>query len=600
MRRRGCISGLGFIFVLVFLFLLGVATLLQGGLLLASPGPLSAVAPRATPLGGYSSHAEFENECGRCHAPIWSGERMADRCVECHTNVGDELAARTGLHGRLPNPRQCKRCHTEHKGRTARLTRFDVKDFPHEVDTVGFTLKEHRKDFDKSPLQCKDCHTVSISTFEQQVCTDCHRRGQPTFTDQHIVDVGEDCLACHDGSGKAGRFDHDTMTNFPLEGEHREVKCKKCHREKNVFSGLDTTCYSCHQKDDKHKGKYGTSCESCHTPKDWERSTFRHDLSTFMFEGRLLDISINCYVCHQADDKHDGRFGTQCQACHNTRSWEEGVFDHNKTDFPLTGKHRDIECEACHIGKKFTGLDAACVSCHLKDDAHDGRFGTQCDVCHNTQTWEEASFDHDRTNFPLTGKHVNVDCEACHIGGQYTGLDTACVSCHLKDDAHNGQFGTQCEQCHVPDAWDRVTFDHNQTNFPLDGAHVNVPCKSCHVGGQYAGTPTECVACHPEPDVHKGQFGTACAECHTTTAWKPAYLPEHTFPLDHGSRTILACDVCHDQGTFETYTCYNCHEHTPDKIRREHLEEGITDFQDCVRCHPTGREEEGEFGEGED
>ncbi len=210
------------------------------------------------------------------------------------------------------------------------------------------------------------------------------------------------------------------------------------------------------------------------------------------------------------------------------------------------------------------------------------------------------TFDHSKTNFPLTGAHAGLECEACHVGGEFTGLETACVSCHLKDDAHAGRFGTQCEQCHVAEAWDRVTFDHSKTNFPLTGAHVDVACESCHVGGRYAGTPTECAACHPEPDVHKGQFGTACAECHTTKAWKPATFKDHTFPLDHGSRTVLACDVCHDKGTFKTYTCYNCHEHTPAKIERKHLEEGIRDFQDCVRCHPTGREKEGEGRGGED
>jgi hypothetical protein len=27
------------------------------------------------------------------------------------------------------------------------------------------------------------------------------------------------------------------------------------------------------------------------------------------------------------------------------------------------------------------------------------------------------------------------------------------------------------------------------------------------------------------------------------------------------------------------------HEHNPEKIRREHIEEGIRDFRNCVECH---------------
>ncbi len=580
MQRHGCISGFGIAVVVVLLALLGVITILQGGPLLASPGPLSAVAPRATPLGGYASHAEFDAECGLCHAPFWSGERMADRCMACHTTVQEEIASASGLHGRLRDPLRCKECHPEHQGRNAPLTRTDIDTFPHEVDLVGFTLKEHRKNFDGSLMDCATCHTVAYGQFDQMVCVDCHRQGQPDFTDQHIAEVGEDCLLCHDGSGEAARFDHDQMTNFPLEGEHREVKCSKCHQE-GTYKGLDTACYSCHREDDEHDGQYGTTCESCHTAESWEKTTFSHERTPFIFSGQPLDIRTNCYTCHKRDDEHKGKYGTSCESCHTTDRWEPSTFSHDLTTFVFEGQTLDIR--------------TACYTCHQADDEHNGQYGTQCYTCHTTRSWEEVTFDHNETRLPLVGGHANLECQACHTPDTFTGLDPACVSCHAEDDVHDGQFGTACERCHVADAWDKVTFDHDETAFPLDGAHVNVPCEQCHVNNQYVGTPTECVACHEQPVSHVGVFGTDCATCHLTSAWTPAYLPEHTFPLDHGSTEPLACDVCHDQGTYTTYTCYNCHEHTPENIRAEHLEEGITDYQDCVRCHPTGREEEGEF-----
>ncbi len=415
MQRRGCISGLGCLFVLLFLGLLAGITWFQGGPLLASPGPLSTVAPRATPLQGFRSHADFENECGRCHAPFWGRERMADRCMACHTTVAEDLRTRSGLHGRLRDPQNCKVCHPEHRGRDAQLTRLNVAEFPHTVETVGFTLAEHHKDFDGTPLDCRSCHLKAYRSFDQTVCIECHVRGRAAFMEQHRADVGDDCLACHDGSGKVANFDHDRMTDFPLLGEHREAKCRDCH-----------------------------------------------------------------------------------------------------------------------TGKRFRGLD------------------------------------------------------------------TACVSCHRKDDKHKGRFGTECEACHTPTKWDKVTFDHARTKFPLTGKHAGLECEDCHAKQRFAGTPTDCVACHPEPEVHAGLLGTQCAKCHNVNAWSPAQLPEHTFPINHRSRKSIACDVCHDQGTFKTYTCYNCHEHNPAKIRRKHLKEGIRDFQDCVRCHPTGREHEAEGGKHEE
>jgi len=512
-RRRGYFSGLGCLSVLILLLLVGLMMWLQGGPLLASPGPLSAATPRATPLQGFQSHADFENDCGRCHAPVWSRDRMADRCMACPANVAESIAANDGLHGRLREPRKCKTCHVEHQGRQARLTRLDVAGFPHQVETVGFTLARHQKDFDDTPLECSQCHTDSLSTLDQATCIECHAEGQRAFTDQHRVDFGDDCLTCHDGSGNLTNFDHGQMTNFSLAGKHREVKCQDCHVQ-NQFKGLETACASCHLKNDKHEGQFGASCESCHTSDDWERATFRHDLKRFTFEGQALDIATSCATCHLQDDKHKGKYG------------------------------------------------ASCESCHISDN------------------WERATFRHDLTRFAFEGRPLDIA--------------TNCASCHRQDDKHDGHFGTQCQQCHTPDDWDKVTFDHAQTRFPLDGAHRDVTCEKCHADQRFAGTPTDCAACHAEPRVHQGLLGTQCADCHTVNAWSPALLPEHTFPLNHESRANIACDVCHDQGTFQTYTCYNCHEHAPAKIERKHLEEGIRDFQDCMRCHPTGREKEGE------
>ncbi len=556
--------------------------------MLASPGPLSAATPRATRLQGFQSHADFENKCGRCHAPVWGTERMADRCMACHSSVAEAIVSGEGLHGRLRDPRDCKTCHTEHQGRQARLTRLDVAGFPHEVGTVGFTLAQHKQDFDDSAIECQQCHTETLSALDQATCIDCHAAGQPAFTDQHRADVGDDCLACHDGSGQLTKFDHDKMTGFPLAGEHREARCQDCHTDKR-FKGLDSACTSCHLEDDRHKGQFGASCESCHTPEKWEQATFRHDLEPFTFEGRPLDITTNCVTCHRQDDEHRGQYGDSCESCHTPEKWERVTFRHDLEPFTFEGRPFDITTN--------------CVTCHRLNDEHNGRFGTECQRCHIPEEWDRVTFNHNETDFPLTGGHARVECEVCHAEGKFTGLELLCVACHREDDAHEGRFGDACYKCHVADGWDQVTFDHNRTMFPLEGAHRDVACEKCHTIERFAFTPMDCVACHAEPRVHLGLLGTRCADCHTVNAWSPALLPEHTFPLNHRSRKNIACDVCHDQGTFELYTCYNCHEHNPAKIERKHLEEGIRNFQDCMRCHPTGREHEGEGrerGEGDD
>jgi hypothetical protein len=56
----------------------------------------------------------------------------------------------------------------------------------------------------------------------------------------------------------------------------------------------------------------------------------------------------------------------------------------------------------------------------------------------------------------------------------------------------------------------------------------------------------DCFGCHPEPKVHKGQYGTLCAACHDVVSWKST-RPIHdvgNFSLA-GSHDKVACQRCH-------------------------------------------------------
>ena len=144
------------------------------------------------------------------------------------------------------------------------------------------------------------------------------------------------------------------------------------------------------------------------------------------------------------------------------------------------------------------------------------------------------------------------------------------------------------------------SFDHAQV-FPLDGKHAEIECVACHANQVFAGTPKVCAQCHAEPAVHAGLFGLVCESCHTTTAWSPATLLEHSFPLRHGlenGEPETACAVCHVT-SYSEYTCYGCHEHQPAEISRKHSEEGISavELPACLECHPGGREAEENDGD---
>jgi hypothetical protein len=205
-----------------------------------------------------------------------------------------------------------------------------------------------------------------------------------------------------------------------------------------------------------------------------------------------------------------------------------------------------------------------CSSCHAKDDAHNGAFGTDCSQCHTTAAWLPASFDHSKLGFPLTGAHASLECAKCHLNNVFTAIDSACYACHAKDDAHNGQFGTDCGTCHTTPAWLPASFDHSKTGFPLTGAHAGLSCSKCHTSGVFSGLANACSSCHAEPSFHAGLFaGMTCDQCHTTASWGPA-----AFNLSHPSgcgehgcinHEGATCRDCHTVN-LSTATCLKCHD----------------------------------------
>ncbi len=577
-KPLGCLTANGLIAFVITLLLIGGGASINGGKMFA-PGKLNAQTGES--LGGVTSHADLSAECDACHAAPWGADKMGDRCMACHTEISAQLQNVSSLHGSLMQDvpdLQCRACHPEHRGPDASLVEMDPATFPH--DAVGFALTAHAQKTDGTAFACGDCHLQNVASFEAAVCADCHQQIDSAFTEAHTAAYGSDCLACHDGVETYGaNFDHNQAA-FQLVGKHAAVNCADCHTNAHAiddFKNTATECAACHQKDDPHNGNFGDDCSVCHTPEDWEATSFDHNLLAFKLEGKhgrveceqchinntFKGTPTDCYACHQKDDQHNGQFGTDCAACHTPSDWDNVSFDHNSFAFPLEGKHARAECDECHTNNTFKGTPTDCYACHQKDDQHNGQFGTDCAACHNSSDWDNVSFDHNSFAFKLEGKHARVECEKCHVNNTFQGTPTDCYACHQKDDNHNGQFGTECGACHTPASWEDATFDHSLAAFPLTGAHVNVRCEKCHVNNTFAGTPSQCVACHADPAFHAGAFGADCASCHSTSGWRPAeYRGSHPgiadeggFGIRHGNTT---CRTCHTN-TVRDYTCLACH-----------------------------------------
>lgn len=472
-----------------------------------------------------SGHADIEADCESCHSPF-AKQAISDRCLQCHEDIAADRNSHKGFHGLSPAAANgaCESCHTDHEGRDADISGLLQDSFQHQH--TNFPL-----DGSHLHLQCDQCHEQQPWRKADTACISCHRKD-----DRHQGALGEQCEQCHQTSlwTRQLAFDH-SKTDFPLLGQHRELRCVSCHINQQ-YQFADNRCISCHRANDIHSGSNGEDCGSCHSAKAWTEVRFDHDETDFPLHGRHQDVPCTachkadqprdktdtaCSSCHHNDDIHLGAYGKQCQDCHTETRWSKPTFDHDRaTAFPLTGKHRDVNCGQCHRGSLNEELSSDCSSCHRSDDVHNNPTMAQCGSCHNTQSWQSTrQFDHDLSEFPLIGMHRIVPCQNCHVAGQYRFADSSCHACHERDDKHQGGLGNDCALCHTPNSWALWQFDHSQqTAFELGGKHQGIACAACHLSASDpAQTPTLCGSCHRQQDIHRGEFGLHCERCHSTT-----------------------------------------------------------------------------------
>lgn len=573
-----------------------------------------------------SPHGTINIACEKCHTTdswkmradpsfdhattgfVLEGKHKATSCVGCHKNLVFTRQAQ-----------QCSSCHVDvHKAelganctRCHSLQSWKITDMIQRHQSTRFPLIGRH-----ASLDCVDCHSGASGNQYRSTPTTCYGCHKTDFDNSKnpnhtFAGFSTDCSKCHrvNASQWSGGFDHN-LTGFPLIGAHQSVACISCHKTQ-IFKNTAQECYACHQSDYQSTttpnhalAKLSTACQTCHTTLVWKPSTFSHNNTKFPLtgshrsvqcvdchtNGQFAGLSSACFTCHQSDynkttspNHVTGLLNHQCESCHTTTAWQPSTFSHTATKFPLTGKHLATPCEACHTNGNYQLVYTNCTQCHTADfqgasnpNHVAGNFSQNCATCHSTAAWRPASFDHNTTKFALTGAHVSVPCQTCHLNNNYQLVYTNCYQCHATDfqGATNpnhaaGNFSQNCATCHSTTAWQPATFDHGTTKFALTGAHVATPCVSCHTNNNYQLVYTNCYQCHASdfqgatnPNHVAGNFSQVCQTCHSTTAWQPATFDHSTtkFPLT-GIHITTACQSCHTSGNYTlTYSgCYACH-----------------------------------------
>ncbi len=337
---------------------------------------------------------------------------------------------------------------------------------------------------------------------------------------------------------------------------------------------------------------------------------------------RLENACMKCYSVFL------GTQGKKCVSCHKLtdigRTTTTGVrMDENIARGKAAFHHlfQEDSCLSCHTDHAGKSADKTvrpfshnmlpgkninqCKTCHQRPAGklHENN-NQECSQCHSIDRWRPATLDHARY-FGFDNEH-KPDCATCHQNNNYK--EYTCYGCHghspekiQKEHLKAGIYSYKnCLLCHISGDKEEakgilqsIKSQHTSGNIVSgkDYGQLTAYNKGPHnlSKGQ---NMNNCIACHQSPfdRLHQNN-NQECSQCHSGDRWHPATL-DHTqffrFDGNHSSE----CQSCHRDNNYREYTCYGCHEHSPGKIEKKHRKEGISNYQDCAACHPSGNEED--------
>ena len=177
--------------------------------------------------------------------------------------------------------------------------------------------------------QCSACHEANVGVTATK-CTVCHANAesllsrQPTAFHENI----QECGACHAEhllqSIRPLIMDHVALANIGA----KKLGLSPVTDSKSTLAKLD--CSRCHDRQDPHQNRFGSECAQCHGLETWSIPRYQHPSSG----------SVECVQCHKPPPSHlmmhfsmvsrmiakkPNATVEQCSECHKTTSWNDIV-----------------------------------------------------------------------------------------------------------------------------------------------------------------------------------------------------------------------------------------------------------------------------------
>lgn len=311
------------------------------------------------------------------------------------------------------------------------------------------------------------------------------------------------------------------------------------------------------------------------------------------------DFESDCEKCHKRGGKTDPNGGnrpnSKCLACHDDIAKRMNNNKGLHSSSPVSKASKSEEgCWSCHhdhLGRNFDMINSA----------KEGKGPAWRDV-----GGSQKNFNHNLTGYRLIGGHRGLECDKCHEPTKkrpksqtrtFLGNRTECLACH--ENYHKFEQGdalNRCQKCHNFSSWTKfnlpLDFNHDNTSFPLRGAHKRMQCQQCHPKGKPFAPLAHgsCETCHTNDSIHGSTFASKnCVFCHYESTWKrriKVSTKQHKARLSKkdydpkGRHLTLGCETCHAglKSSPKNGECTSCHNNV-------HGAEWVRKNKTCDKCH---------------